>query len=234
LGDLSTALWDLGDPGWRQYLEQSIEINRRLPDGKVNLATSLSNLADSYLEEGDTTRAELVSRESLAIRKELFGTNSSPVAFALARLGTVFLAQSNYSAALAAAEEAVRLDEALLPPDHRDIQFILRLQGRSLNLLNRPAEAEPVLRRAREIASKAYGADHPSVHGIAGLLAESLVAQNRKGEALELMEAALPFMRQSTETTPQGSHQRKRLSEYEQLTEELRRAAGSPSADVVR
>ncbi len=234
LGDLSTALWDLGEPQWRRYLEQSIELNRRLPDGKVNLATSLSNLTDSYLEEDDTTRAEQVSREALLIRQELFGTNSSPVAFALARLGTVFLAQSNYPAALAAAEEAARIDDALLPPDHRDIQFILRLQGRSLNLLNRPQDAEPILRRAREIAAQSYGADHPTVQGIAGLLAESLAAQNRTAEALALLEVALPVMRTSVESAPAGSHQRKRFAEYERLAESLRRRVSGLSPEVVR
>lgn len=234
LGDLSTALWDLDDPEWRRYLEQSIEINRRLPDGKVNLATSLSNLADGYLEEGDTTRAEQASRESLELRKELFGTNSSPVAFALARLGTVFLAQSNYPAALAVAEQAEQMDATLLPPDHRDVQFILRLQGRALNLLNRPQEAEPILRRAQEIAKKAYGDDHLTVHGIGGILAESLVAQNRKSEALVILEAALPVMRAGVESRPAGSLQRKRLAEFETLTESVRRSVADSPAESVR
>lgn len=228
LSDLSTGLWEAGDPGWRAALEESIVLNRRLPDGRMNLATSLSNLADGLIEEEAFEAAEAAARESLALRRELFGPESSPVAFAHARLGTVLLARSNLTAAL---EEALRARAVLAAdpaPSPRDLQFVLRLQGRVLNSLGRPAEAEPVLREAHAHASRVAGPDHTATHGLACLLAESLVAQGRADEARPLLAAALPVLRRELAGQIRGQLQQRRLREFEALYERLQNEPTAP------
>ncbi len=228
LSDLSAGLWEAGDPGWRAALEESITLNRRLPDGRMNLATSLSNLADGLIEEEALEEAEAAARESLALRRELFGPDSSPVAFAHARLGTVLLARSNLTAALEEALRARAVLEADPAPSPRDLQFVLRLQGRVLNSLGRPAEAEPVLRLAHAHAVRAVGPDHTVTHGIACQLAESLADQGRANEARPLLAAALPVLRRELAGQIRGRLQQRRLREFEALYERLQAAPAVP------
>ncbi len=222
LGDLSVALWEQNDPGWRAALEESIAINRTRPDGQMNLATGLSNLSDYLIEEDALPAAEAASRESLAIRQTLFGTNSSPVAFAHARLGTVLLARTNATEALAEAIRAWTILTNTPGPTDRDIQFILRLHGKALVVLGRPVEAEPILRQAHAAVVRAAGPDHIASHGIACILAESLAAQGRNSEALSLLDTGLPVIRTTLAQQTRGQLQQRRLREYEALQQRLR------------
>ncbi len=231
LGDLSVALWNQNDPGWRPALEESIAINRGRKDGQMNLATSLSNLADSLAEEDALDAAEAAARESLALRQTLFGTNSSPAAFAHARLGTVLLARTNAQGALHEAVTGWNILTNTPTPTDREIQFILRLQGRALVVLGRYGEAEPVLRAAHAASLRSVGPNHIATQGIACILAESLAGQNRAAEALPLLEAGLPLIRSELQHQVRGKIQQRRLEEFEALYRRLK--SSPPQADGI-
>lgn len=218
-GDLATALAD--DPAHRSeylhYLDEAIALNRKLPDGKVNLATSLSNLADELILAQRLTDAEVAAREALALRISLFGRNSGETAFSHSRLASVFRAQTNLAAARAEAEAADAIERAVLPPYHRNRAFTLRIMGLIELDGGRLPAAEAHLREAREVSGMAYGTNHPVTRAIGGFLAEALADRGAVDEARTLATAALPGVRKNADLYPNNAALQARWRRLTQL-----------------
>lgn len=231
LGDLSTLYGLLGQRRRSiEYNEQAIALNRRLPDGRMNLATSLSNQADWYLREDDFDRALAAARESLTLREALFGAESSPVAFAHARLAQIHLAASNVTAALEHSQRGTALARAALAPGHRDLQFHLRQEGLALLYAGRLEEAVAVLREALANAQTNYPSNHLAVASNQGYLAEALAARNAPGDRIEartLLEPVFPTLEAAVlaDADPPPAH-RRFLERYRRLLAELARPEG--------
>ncbi|HMO66692.1 MAG TPA: tetratricopeptide repeat protein, partial [Verrucomicrobiota bacterium] len=198
LGDLSTLFGLTGQREKSMALnEEAIALNRRLPDGRMNLATSLSNQADWHLRYDDFDRALAAAAESLALREELFGPDSSPAALAHARLAQIHLAASNVTAAVAHSRRGAELARATLGGEHRDLQFHLRQQGLALLHAGRLDEAVATLREALANAQANYPADHLTVLSNRGYLAEALATRAAPGdrdEARAHFAAAFPAL----------------------------------------
>lgn len=203
LGDLSTALSALGRRNESlQALEQAVAINRRLPDGGVNLATCLSNLADWQTRLGNPVGAIAPATEALAIREVLFGTNSSPVAFSHARLGQVLMAATNFAAAREHIQQALAIGQSSMTPRHRNFQFLLRQLG-TLQLREGQNEAaEKTLREARSIAQENYGTEHAATRYNGCLLAEALANLERLREARDLLAASIGVVKEDLAADP--------------------------------
>ncbi|HAV60984.1 MAG TPA: hypothetical protein DCY13_01290, partial [Verrucomicrobiales bacterium] len=223
LGDLSHSME--GDPERLpeaiRLLEESIHANRQLPGGRVNLATALSNLADWELLVSRHEAAEAHAREALALREELFGTNSSPAAFTRTRVAQVLSAQERYSAALEELERAIAIQRATLPPGHRDFQFSLRHLGHVLVRLDRPAEAETALREAIDILKQILDPEHDLIRMTGCTLAEALARQGKTAEARALLQQGLPAFEREAEIRPQSESHQRRLTVLRSLQKQL-------------
>ncbi len=92
--------------------------------------------------------------------------------------------------------------EAALGPDHSDLAIALNDLATLLQATNRPAEAEPLMRRALAIDEQSYGAEHPDVARDLNNLAQLLQATNRLAEAEPLMRRALAIDEQLTRRSP--------------------------------
>ena len=218
-GDLATALSD--DPSKRDeylhYLGEAIALNRKMPDGKVNLATGLCNLADELILSERLDEAETAAREALALRVSLFGTNSAETAFSHARLASVYYAQTNLAAARAEAELGDRFERVGLPSLHRDRAFTLRIEG-SVELDAGNVEiAEARFREAREVSVAAYGNEHPVTRAIGGYLAEVLARRGAINEARSFAASALPGLQKNVGLYPNNSKLRARLLRLTEL-----------------
>jgi serine/threonine-protein kinase len=219
-GDLATALAD--EPARRDeylhYLSEAIALNRRLPDGKVNLATGLSNLADELIWSERFGDAEVAAREALELRTSLFGSNSVETAFVHSRLASVFYAQTNLAAAREHVGYADGIERTNAPPTHRNRAFTLRILGMiELESGNLPA-AESRLREAREVAVRAFGGESPSVAAIDGNLAELLARRGNFAEARVRAVSALPGLLRNAKIYPHNSKLRQRLARLEELS----------------
>ncbi len=203
-GDLATALGY--DPATveeaRHWQREAIALNRSLPGGKINLATGLSNLAEELMLANQLPEAEAAAQEALALRLQLFGTNSTPTAYAHARLAMVLRARTNLVPAAREAARAVQLQRALLPAQHRDLFFGLRVQGSIYFDSGRWAEAEACFRESREICRVVFGAEHRSTRSLDGCLAEVLAARGDTRSAAPLAAASLPDLREMARMYP--------------------------------
>jgi tetratricopeptide (TPR) repeat protein len=203
VGELSTVLGALGRREESMALnEEAIVINRRLPDGRVNLATCLSNQADWYARLGRFDHAVAAASEALTLRGELFGTNSSPIAFAESRLAQVYNLATNHAAALEHSQRALAIATASLPPRHRDFQFHLRQQGVALTRLGRAPEAVPVLRDAVAVAVENFEPGHPAARNNRCLLADALAAAGETAEARDLLAANIGVIADEAKADP--------------------------------
>lgn len=227
LGDLSTALSALGR---RQEslaaLEQAVVLNRRLPDGEVNLATCLSNLADWQARLGNPGGAEAPAREALAIRERLFGTNSSPVAFAHARLGQVLIAATNLPRAEQHVRRALEIGRTSMTARHRNLQFLLRQSGTLHLRAGRPEVAAPELREAHAIAAENYGGGHAATRYNGCLLAEALAALGRNREARDLLAASIGVAQEDLAADPDLPTLQERHRTLSTLLADLNRRLG--------
>lgn len=226
LGDLSTLFGMTGQRERSMALnEEAIALNRRLPDGRMNLATSLSNQADWHLRYDRFDRALADAAESLAIREELFGTNSSPVAFAHARLAQIHLAASNVTAALEHSRRGTEMARATLGPAHRDLQFHLRQEGLALLHAGRLDEAVATLREAVANAAANYPSNHLAVVSNQGYLAEALATRAAPGdrdEARALFGPAFPILEAAALADPDPPPATRRfLDRYRRLRDAL-------------
>lgn len=224
IGEQATVLGSLGRR--EESLERNAEaiaINRRLPDGRINLATSLSNHADNLARGDRFEEAKGFIEECLALRKELFGPESSPVAFAHARFAQVLNAAGRWDEALFQSERALELAGRTLPPRHRDLQFHLRQQGTALLRLGRIEEARRVLEEAARVAAENYGDDHSSTRVNRCLLAEALAAAGEGVAARELLEANMVVAEEDARAMPDLASAQRRYRELRELLSRLRR-----------
>ena len=220
-GDLATALgYDASTVDEARHWQlQAIALNRKIPGGQLNLATGLSNLAEELMLANRLPEAEAAAREALALRRTLFGTNATPTAYSLARLAMVLNARTNLVAAAEAAAEAVTLQRAQLPPQHRDLFFGLRVQGSVYFSAGRWAEAAACFRESREICRAVFGEDHRSTRSLNGYLAEALAAQGDTNGAAPLAASSLPELRQLAKMYPGNSRLEARVTQLEKLAQ---------------
>ena len=226
LANLSLVLGS--QPGRRdesiRLQEQSNEMNRKLPDGQVNLATGLSNLADSHLFMNQLSEGEKAARESLALRTALFGTNSPPTAFAWARLASILVARTNLAEALDAATRGVGIHRATLPKEHRELQFSLRTLGRVFVELKQFDDAEKVFREALEISKNAYGPENAATRTLAVTLGELALQRGATNEAFQLISAGIDFVRKDAAMYPENPFLQQRVAKLNPALETMKAA----------
>jgi CHAT domain-containing protein/Tfp pilus assembly protein PilF len=153
------------------------------------------------LQEGRYAEAEALSRESLAKIQTEYGAESLESAQALDLLVESLWrgGKAHRSETRELAEEAIRLKESLLEPDHAEVATSLGNLATVFGLMGNHAAARPLYERALRIDRAALGPDSPEVAddlaGLATLLAESgdySRARSLFEEALAVMEKTAP------------------------------------------
>lgn len=118
------------------------------------------------------------------------------VATSYSDLSSVYTLQRHFAEAEQLGQWVLAERLRLLGPIHREVAESLVRLGRIFIGQGRPAEAEPLLRRAVPILTKAFKTfEHEDVADVLELLSESLQAQVKLAEALALQEKAL-FIRE--------------------------------------
>jgi serine/threonine-protein kinase len=141
-----------------------VDVLRRNPDRPQDLATALLYVGKVRLEGGDTAGAEAPIRESLSIRRRLFGRDHPQVANAIDGIGELMQARGEYGAAEAAYREALSIRRELFPSDHLDVGVSLENLGIVLQAAGRSAEAVGLLEDALAVLRPAVGEDHSLVY----------------------------------------------------------------------
>lgn len=113
-GQLGGYYTDKGefDEGIKHYLND-LELLKRTPESDGQYAVILNNLSNAYGDKGDYPNAIKYGKESLALRKRLYGEKSAEYAIAVNVIGIAYMSQANFQQALSYFQQAKELFERL-------------------------------------------------------------------------------------------------------------------------
>lgn len=193
LNNLAVGLLQQGKPdSARTAIEEAVALLRSAgPPGAPSLGAALATLGGLVSDQGDLAAAERYYRESLAVRRRVFGPGHPDEVGTLVNLGVNAAAAGRFSDALAWADTVIaRIRPGGLPPDHALAAAARTVRGRGLNGLRRWAEAEVALRTALAIRRTTLPPGHPSLAFTLIALGETLEGLGRRGEATGLVAEA--------------------------------------------
>ena len=132
----SAAMFTINSP----YQDRCLAMREKaLGPDHPDTASSLSNLAVLYYEQGKYTEAEPLCKRALAMREKALGPDHPDTATSLSNLGLIYRAQGKYVEAEPLYKRALSIREKALGPDHPDTAFSLNdlanlyyMQGRTL------------------------------------------------------------------------------------------------------
>jgi serine/threonine protein kinase/tetratricopeptide (TPR) repeat protein len=191
LNNLASVVMLEGDlPQATSMYEESLAIAHEIGEKGI-VAVTLSNMGDLARERGDLGHALRMYDEALAINQEI-GQRSN-VALGLRNIAEVMVAQGRLAEARSRVEQQVEilkeLGEGLRAPESRIAAARLALEE------GRFAEAEGVTREALEAFAKNESADEEAKAW--AVLAQSLVPQGKRPEALEAVTRATALSQKS-------------------------------------
>ncbi|OAI42062.1 hypothetical protein AYO41_04840 [Verrucomicrobia bacterium SCGC AG-212-E04] len=174
MGDLATSLDKLGRiADARPVFAKVIPGMRANPALRENLPTMLSAQSDLLAESGDLPGAERVLAESVELRNQLYGSETTPVAVALGKLAWIRCRQGNFAGAESAARAGLAIQRKLVTPGAREYFFTLRPLAQTLLQTGRRSEAEPIFVELVEVTHRHMAADTVIVNQAEQGLAEA-------------------------------------------------------------
>ncbi len=200
LHTLARILLERGDLAGAEPLFETVIEKRKRRFGELHSSVSeaLVNLATLRDRQGDAAGAEALYRRALAIDRRLLPGHPE-LAADLNNLAALLLRQNRLDEALALADEALAIAEAVYGVGEPPTAPFLHTLAKALRLAGELARAEPLARRALALAERALGPDHENVAIARVSLAhlEAGLGQNEHAEAsfraaLEVLERAFP------------------------------------------
>lgn len=151
-----------------------------LGDNSIEVADILVNLAKARRESGQFAEAEAMHRRAIAIAEALLGPDDRKTAGYLVALADLFDTTRTDTRQLQEAEALYQHAAAILEKGQDpDLAKVLTKQGRVLDYLDRPKEAETALRSALTAWQATRAPDDADVAYVLSALASSLDHQNR-------------------------------------------------------
>ena len=202
--DVAGTLGRLGDVLQRtgryvpadSVLAESIDMARRVGDKNVE-ADALNSMGHSLLAQGAYSGAEEAFRESLALRRELFGEHDQRMAHSLHSLAIALEEQQRYEEAESMYVAALDIMEAI-DPEHTEVASTLASLGRLYTAQGRLEQSDSVLRTSLEIYRARLGPAHVwlgltlnELGVVAARRREYASAEQYFRESLEIQERAL-------------------------------------------
>lgn len=182
----------------KQHYQRALDVYRgsgAAPDSHV--ANVLTDLAIVYEDEGNPTAAIPLLEQALAIERRLHDGPHPATASVLSALGDVRALTKDFDGAEAAFMEALSMRMSLLGEKHQDTIFTLSGYANMLAVdLHRYADAEVLARRAWDAALVNLPDPNQQTAYAGVVLSETLVHQDRAGEAVPILRKALAMRRQ--------------------------------------
>lgn len=152
----------------RSY-DQAIELYEKayqlmegtVPDDHPELANTLNNLGNAYLNMGKHALAEPVLKRAIEIWEKSYGENHIASAPGLTNLAGLYQVMKNYEEAENLYKRALHIRQEEYGPDHSEVALALNNLGGLYFTLKEYKKAEPLTRRSVGILEKVYGPDHP-------------------------------------------------------------------------
>ena len=193
--NLASVLWRCGRPAEAEVLFREVleELRPLVGELHANYATTLDNLGVMQQEQEKLSEAETTLRRALELRLQLddramLPSSQNNLAMLLLRQGKAADAEQLLRQALAGLE-------AMLPAHHPNVTMCRHNIGLALADQGKASEAEAFYRQVLELDQKALGATNPKNATTLSNLASVLEAQERGGEAVISLEAAVTVLR---------------------------------------
>jgi eukaryotic-like serine/threonine-protein kinase len=200
-GDIATSLNNLGIlncqradyASCERYHREALTIRRRLAAGQPDpyVARSLNNLASALEDLGKLAEAESLYRDSIAMRKKLYGNRNPSVTPALSNLGHVLQQEGKAAEAEPYYREAAAIAEETVGKDNLNRAIYVRNLASALLTMGKAVEAEASAREALGIF-RVKKPDSWRVPETESLLGSCLAAQGRYQEAEPLLTGSYP------------------------------------------
>lgn len=129
----------------------------------AQIASQQNQLAALYGDMGRIEQAMLLTEQSLAMFRALYGENHLDVAENLVNIGVFRMQTDHLAQALPAFDQAIGIYRRLLPADHPLLALALANEARAFDRLKRYREADPLYREALAMQSRVLGAQHPDL-----------------------------------------------------------------------
>lgn len=156
-------------------------------------ATTLSNLAASYLEHGRLDDALARNRQAIDIALTLTPVPADVAIWNANR--TVYLYSAGRTEeAIATAQDAIARVGAAIGADHPMMANLYANLGAILLRVNRPHDAMPMIRRAYELTERANGGPNQNSAAMRVQFAQALIRAGRDADAIAFLDAATPII----------------------------------------
>ena len=166
-------------------------------------------------DQGDLDSAELLLRQALAIRHEIYGESHPDVATALNNLAFLLQLSGNLDEAHSLYQEALEIRQEAYDEGHTSIAHVLRnLATLSLRGDNLP-QAEGGIRQALEIFRETLPEGHWRIADATSVFGQCLVAMGRYEEAEPLLRGSYLIL--ESELGPNARQTREAQGRLEQL-----------------
>lgn len=185
-------------------LRKALDIHLKIePPDSEEVALARNALANLIVDDGRYAEAETLVEAAIAtFRKHPTGTGQQAVG--LNNLGVVRMQQRRYTEATELFEEATRIAEAELGPDHPTVLRALSNLGTVYGRIGRLDEADHAFQRSVAIAENRLGKAHPVYARVLLNYAGFLRLAGRKHEAKNLEARAHTVLRDNARTNGRG------------------------------
>jgi len=146
-----------------QVLDEAVRLQSTGAAVTPELASSLSELANTHFYAGHYDTSEALNQRVLAMNRQLYGERHPLVADTLINLGAVKFELGHYQEAEVFDRQALDIDRAFYGNEHPETASALTILGRTLVAENRFSEATDLLQQALAIQERVYGKVHPRV-----------------------------------------------------------------------
>jgi len=146
-----------------QVLDEAVRLQSTGAAVTPELASSLSELANTHFYAGQYDTSEALNQRVLGMNRQLYGDRHPLVADTLINLGAVKFELGHYEEAEVFDRQALDIDRAFYGNEHPETASALTILGRTLVAENRYSEATDLLQQALAIQERVYGKVHPRV-----------------------------------------------------------------------
>jgi len=166
-------------------------VRQRFGPDHTETGLSTGNLAGALHRMGRDAEALPLAQESVRILTASLGPAAPSVAIVHGKVATILINLGRTREAAASLDEADRvLDAAALPAVHSTRKEMIQLRGAVALADHRPADAEPLLRRALDMQRQLQGGDSPMLAENQLALGDCLRQLGRLDEAAPLLTTA--------------------------------------------
>ncbi|HUQ82288.1 MAG TPA: serine/threonine-protein kinase [Gemmatimonadaceae bacterium] len=181
---LGQVLYDRGSYAEAEkILKEAARLYTRGDTVTPGLASSLTNLANTYFYLGNYAVADSLNKRALEMDRHLYGARHAYVADVLINLGAIRQEQGQYVDAERYYREALEINTGWYGTNHPETASNLTALGRALVSQKRLADAEGVLAQALAISERVYGPVHPRVASAVNEIARVKQNQDKLDEA---------------------------------------------------